>query len=125
MKYKQFEADIFSTDAESRTISNIVSYIEEDDLLIDAYSFKTTVSRIEKTTLYAGNYYRSTTGDNGNPYFWKFGSTLEGGTAFSGVAFAFTYAGVTYSDSSIIFYDVAYNMPDIDWDSYIINQFVI
>ena len=78
------------------------------------YSFATTVSRIEKSMLYAGNYYRDTTGDNGNPYFWKFGSSVEGGNAFSGIAFKFTFGNKSYSDYSIIMYDPADDMADLE-----------
>lgn len=76
--------------------------------------FITCVSRIEYSSLGKGDYHFVRSGDCGNPYLWKFSSTPEGGTSFSGIAYSFTFGGRTYSDTSVILYDTTQECVDFD-----------
>lgn len=80
--------------------------------------FVTTASRIHDDNLIRGEHYVSSSGDNGNPYLWKNGSTAIDGCAFSGVAYSFYFGGKTFSDIMIIMHDEGKDFadwPNFDW----------
>ena len=80
--------------------------------------FVSCESRVSADTLHKKDYYYVRSGDCGNPYLWKFGSTVENGCAFSGIAYSFSFGGRTYSDTMVILYDTTqdfFDFTDFDW----------
>ena len=80
--------------------------------------FVSCESRVIADTLHKKDYYYVRSGDCGNPYLWKFGSTVENGCAFSGIAYSFSFGGRTYSDTMVILYDTTqdfFDFTDFDW----------
>lgn len=82
-------------------------------------NFVEAISRINAGHLSVGERWSVSGSNIGKPYIAKYSSTVENGTAFTGVAYAFEYGGNVYSDNNVFFYDEsAYDIDydEFDWD---------
>lgn len=72
-------------------------------------------SLINANHLSAGETWTMSGSNIGRPYIAKNSSTVPNGTAFSGIAYAFTYNGEEYKDSKVLFYDDSSYFLEFDW----------